>query len=202
MLSSDCSQIGTGSSNSPRSTIQSLRVSGLSDNRSKSARLRAIWDQKYGRGERLQRRQSGEYADVVAHQVGSLSRSASESLSWEILRSNHRNGPRLRFIRFQRGLSIVPFPWPPRQFVLRHKRSIPRPRLPARTRPPGPTGVSARARPRRANLVRPSAARTPHRWRPPASRSVPRPSAPRLPQASPRPLSIDAFPYFTHSEQV
>jgi len=54
--------------------------------------------------------------------------------------------------------------------------------------------------PRRATLVRPSAARAPHR--PPASRSAPRPTAPRLPQASPRPQSIDAFPYFTHSEPV
>ena len=42
----------------------------------------------------------------------------------------------------------------------------------------------------------------PHRWRPLASRSAPRLTAPRLPQASLRPQSIDAFPHFTHSEPV
>jgi len=75
----------------------------------------------------------------------------------------------------------------PRQFVLRHKRSIPRPRLQARTRPPGPTGVSARARPRRASLARPGAARPP----------TGRPDGRQFLRAFPRPPTIDAFPYDT-----
>ena len=40
MLSSDCSQIGTGSSNSLRSTIQSIVFLHFLENRPKSARMR------------------------------------------------------------------------------------------------------------------------------------------------------------------